>query len=200
MTAVARSEQDEAYVRANYATLEQLGRGLGEAAWIGEQLPKATYALADGSAWYPRDWWRLFDDARGWIGGDDLARDVAAVLEAVPRLFARRLAAAARALGHDCDVDDEWQSYVSGVYGACLRDVTPEALAHKEALVAEIGRAMQVPRPDDEAWCAELRGRVECLDGLCRPFAACDRVRFGRTTSRDRWIVDVRRRFPQVFA
>jgi len=184
--ALAITPADIAYVRAHYVTLDQLARGRGEDDWPGTRLPRATYRLADGTAWYPRDWWRLHDDA-GDIAG-------------VPALFARRLGAAAQALGHPCVIADEWQAYLGGLYGACLRDVTPESLVHKERLVARLDRALAEPRPADAAWCATLRADVEALDGLTRPFAACDRLRFGRPTSRDRVIDGARRAFPQAFA
>ncbi len=183
--ALATSPADVAYVRCHFVTLDQLARGRGEHAWPGVRLPRATYELADGSAWYPRDWWRLCDDAR------DIAR--------LPALFARRLRAACDALDQPCDVDAEWQSYLAGLYGACLRDVTPESLAHKERLVRRLDRAHADPRPADLAWLAALRADVDALDGLSRPFAACDRARFGRPTSRDRLIDGSRRAFPQAF-
>lgn len=229
MTPIARAQSaaDEVYIRTSYATLDQLARGLGERAWPGVHLPRATYELADGSLWYPRDWWRLFDDALAWLRADaarasratvdalaltdalavpvdalatPTADEVAQTLARLPALFARRLTAAAHALGHAVDVDDEWASYLGGFYGACLRDVAPEAVVHKEALVAQLDRALAAPRPDDAAWCAALRAQVECLDGLCRPFAACDRIRFGRPTSRDRLITATHQRYPHVFA
>jgi hypothetical protein len=44
-----------------------------------------------------------------------------------------------------------------------------------------------------------LREDVDALDGTTRPFAACDRIRFGRPTSRDRLIDGARRAFPGAF-
>jgi hypothetical protein len=38
--------------------------------------------------------------------------------------------------------------------------------------------------------------QVEGLDALLRPFAPCDRIRFGRPTSRERCIDAPRARFP----
>jgi hypothetical protein len=183
--ALATTPGDIAYVRAHYVTLAQLARGRGEGDWPGTRMPRATYRLADGSAWYPRDWWRLLDDA------GDLAR--------LPALFARRLAAASDALGHPVDPEEEWQAYLAGLYGACLRDVTPEAVVHKERLVVRLDRALADPRPEDAGWLATLRRDVDALDGLTRPFAACDRTRFGRPTSRDRLIDRPRRDFAYAF-
>ena len=183
--ALAVTPADIAYVQTHYVTADQLARGLGEAAWAGTRLPRATYCLADGSAWYPRDWWRLHDDAGG--------------IAALPALFARRLGAASEALGHPCDLAGEWQAYLAGLYGACLREVTPEAIVQKDRLVARLDRALAAPRPHDRAWLARLRADVDALDGLSRPFASCDRVRFGRPTTRDRLIDGTRARFPHAF-
>jgi hypothetical protein len=115
-------------------------------------------------------------------------------------LFERRLVAAAARLGHAVDVASEWEAYVAGLYGACLREVTPENIALKEFVVAALERRLADPRPQEGAWCAALRADVETLDGLTMPFAACDRIRFGKPTSRDRLITEVRARFAKMFA
>jgi hypothetical protein len=184
--ALATTTDDVGYVKAHYAPLDQLVRDPVERDWPGTHLPRATYRLADGSLWVPRDWRRLLADA------GDIAR--------LPGLFLRRLRAAADALHHTCDPQAEWSAYLAGLYGACLRDVTPEAIVAKDRLVAQLDRALADPRPRDPAWCVTLRADVEALDGLSRPFATCDRIRFGRPTSRDRLIDGPRRAFPEVFA
>jgi hypothetical protein len=183
--ALAVSPEDIAYVRAGYVTLDQLARGLGEADWPGTRLPHAAYELADGSRWYPRDWWRLHDDAGG--------------LDELPARFAQRLRAASDALSHPIDPAAEWAAYLAGLYGACLHEVTPEAIVAKDRLVTQLDRALADPRPADPAWRAALRHDVDALDRLSRPFAACDRVRFGHPTSRDRLIDGARLRFPEAF-
>jgi hypothetical protein len=183
---LATTAADLVYVNARFVTLDQLARGLaGERDWPGRVLPRATYQTPDGALWYARDWWRLFDDAGGG---------------SVRPLFERRLVAAAARLGHAVDVASEWEAYLAGLYGACLREVTPENIALKELVAAALDRRLADPRPHDGAWCAALRAEVETLDSLTQPFAECDRIRFGKRTSRDRLITDVRARFPQVFA
>jgi len=184
--ALATTDDDIRYVRAHYLRLDQLVRDPVERDWPGVRLPRATYQLEDGSLWVPHDWRRLLDDA------GDIAR--------LPGLFLRRLRTAADALRHACDPDAEWSAYLAGFYGACLREVTPEAIAYKEHLVVRLDRALADPRPRDPAWCGALRAEVEALDGMTRPFAACDRIRFGRPTSRDRLIDGPRRDLPDVFA
>ncbi|HEY3803709.1 MAG TPA: DUF6058 family natural product biosynthesis protein [Kofleriaceae bacterium] len=178
--ALAETPDDLAYVRGNYVPFP--ARGLpGETDWPGTYLPRATYRTPDGASWFTRDLWRLHDDAGGIAG--------------VRALFERRVIAAARMIDHPIDPATEWDAYVAGLYGACLRDVTPEMIVMKEALVARLDRLLAEPRPDDASWRARLLGDVDMLDGILRPFAACDRVRFGRATSRDRLVTDVRRRF-----
>jgi hypothetical protein len=184
--ALATTPDDLAYVTARFVPFDRLARGLpGEADWPGTELPRASYRTPDGALWFARDWWRLHDDA-----GDVPVRP----------LFERRLVAAAVRLGHPVDPDDEWSAYLAGLYGACLRDVTPETIVLKELLVATLDRALADPRPGDPAWCTAVRGGVEALDGLTNPFAACDRIRFGKPTSRDRLITGVRAELPRLFA
>lgn len=182
--AVAETAEDIAYVRARYVTLEELAHGRSVPieqlrAWAGTQMPRATYALADGEQRYAVDWWRLYDDAGS--------------IDAVRPLFERRL----RAAGGN---DGAWNAYVAGLWGACLRDVTPENMVAKERLVVAIDRALAAARPTDRAWCEQLRVDVEALDGLTRPFAACDRARFGGSTSRDRLIDGARAAYPHILA
>jgi hypothetical protein len=184
--ALASTPADIAYVEARFVTFDRLACGVpGERDWAGSELPQATYRTPDGALWFARDWWRLFDDAGG--------------VASVRLLFERRLAAAAGRIGYAVDVASEWDAYVAGLYGACLREVTPENMALKEFVAGALEQRLGDPRPQDGAWCAALRADVETLDGLTKPFAACDRIRFGKPTSRDRLITDVRARFTHVF-
>jgi hypothetical protein len=182
MAALAETLEDIEYVTSHFLPLTAVIR---PAAPFGTTVPDATYRLADGSRWFARDVWRLADDAGG--------------PEGVPGLFARRFRAACEALRYDGDLDGAWRAYLAGEYGACLRDVTPEAIVQKERLVDRLTAALAAPRPDDASWCARMRADVEALDGLEKPFASCDRTRFGATT-RDRLITGARERFRDVFA
>ena len=181
----AMSAADVAYVRREFATLEELARdrpvSLEElGAWAGTHLPAATYVMPDGELRYARDWWRLHDDAGG--------------PQAVRALFERRYQAAGGA-----QLSDEWAAYLAGLYGACLREVTPENIVAKAELVVRLERALANPRPVDAVWRRELRADVAALDELTQAFAACDHERFGRPTSRDRLIDLPRRQFADVF-
>jgi Family of unknown function (DUF6058) len=66
--------------------------------------------------------------------------------------------------------------------------------------MAAIASLLAVPAPAAPRWRAALRGAVEALDALERPFAAWDRERFNGPTSRDRLIIGVRDRFPDLWA
>lgn len=175
--ATAETAEDIAYVTTHFVALDPDPA-------FGTSLPAATYRTPDGRAWFARDVWRLAEDA-----GDPAA---------VRELFARRYRTACEALHVEGDLENAWTSYLGGYYGACLRDVTPETIAAKERLVTRLTAALATPRPDDPAWCARLRSEVEALDGLEKPFAACDRARFGATT-RDRLITAARAAYPHAF-
>ena len=70
----------------------------------------------------------------------------------------------------------------------------------KGALMTAIGALLAGPAPADERWRAALRGAVDALDALERPFAAWDRKRFGGPCSRDRLITATRERFPDIWS
>ena len=177
------------YVCSSYVPLEALARRERVqpdrlAAWIeGTRLPRPAYLLPDGTPVFPPD---LLDLVRA--AGD---------VEALPHHFARRTELAARMLGIAPDTREaDWEDYLSGEYGICLRQVTPETLVLKETLVQRIERALAAPHPDELRWRRSLAFEIDGLDALVRPFARVDRERFGRPTSRERLVEAPRRRWP----
>jgi Family of unknown function (DUF6058) len=177
------TEADVAYVRANYLTLEEACAGRAETPrdvrrLIAEnKLPKPSYVLPDGAEMVPADYFALADAGR--------------------EEFARRFLAAG---GDPEAVDEEWQYYLTGDYGVCLKEQTPENIARKEQLVNLIDRLLENPQPAEPDWREQLRRSVEELDVIERPFAPhYDRARWG-PSSRDRCIAGARDRFPDVFA
>lgn len=90
--------------------------------------------------------------------------------------------------------------FLEGTYGICLREVTPATIARKAELIVCIAGALSAPHPQDQSWCTGLRAAVDELDSLERPFTQFDREAFGRPVSRDTYITDVRRAFPQAFS
>ena len=176
---------DVAYIRANYAPLEELCATRRETAadiraLIGTRLlPRASYVLPDETEMFPRDFFALLDDA----GEPELLRAE----------FERRY--------RGNEPDEDWDGYLSGVYGVCLREVTPETITRKGRLVARIEAMLAAPRPHDAGWLARLRAAVDELDALERPFSPdYDRTRFGRPPSRDTLISAPRRRYSELWA
>ena len=179
---------DLEYVRANFLSLEELCASRGEsvdrtrALIAAEQLPGPSYVLDDGTEMVPRDYFRLVDEA----GGE----------AALHQVFARRFLEAG---GTEDDLVSEWEGYLSGDYGVCLKQLTPENIVRKSRLVTEIDALLGNPRPDDAAWRDRLRRSVDELDDLERQFAPqYDRARWG-PSSRDRCVTMAHERFPDVF-
>jgi Family of unknown function (DUF6058) len=182
------SNGDLAYVRADFLPLREIARreqidAEQLSAWIESgRLPRPSYLLPDGTPVFPADLLALVRSAGG--------------LDPLPRHFAQRTELAARMLNVGANTrESDWEDYLSGEYGICLRQVTPETLVLKEVLVERIGQALEHPRPEDLRWRRTLAFDIEGLDSLIRPFARVDRVRFGRQTSRERLIEAPRRRW-----
>lgn len=175
----ADATDDIAYVKDFFRPMDESARPLVERG----VLPQATYVLPDGTPMVPADHAALLDDAGGDPG-------------AVAARFRARFVAAG---GDPADADAEHEAWLSGEYGACLRNPSPEAIVAKSALMVAIGALLASPATADTSWCAALRGAVDALDALELPFAAYDRERFGTPSSRDRLITETHARFPHVW-
>lgn len=192
MTPLPFTDADIAYVSREFVLLDDLCAGEGRDAIAVRRdiaqglLPRPSYVLPDGGEMVPADLLALADGA----GGPDHLRDD----------FRGRLAAAAAAGGVSADPDEEWDAYLSGEYGVCLREVTPEAIVQKSILVARIEQLVAAPKQETEDWESSLRFAVDELDRLERPFAPhYDLLRFGMPSSRDRLITATRSHYPHVF-
>ena len=193
--AVARrlARQDEAYIRANYLPLsevaaarsielEEVRRLMAE-----RHLPQPAYLLDDGTEMVSVYHLDLLEQAGG---ADDLEP-----------LFKARYRAAVEELGHapsDAEVHTAWKDYLTGGYGVCLWEVTPENIARKDLLVQSLDHLLTHPRADDPSWRARVRTEIAELDRLERPGAPLDDARWGRRSSRSRLIEDPRQRYPWV--
>jgi len=185
----ALEEGDLQYVCSEYLPLEELAHRDGIPirqlrGWIASgRLPRPAYLLPDGTPMFPPDLLALVRSA----GGIDSLADH----------FAQRIELAARLVGFGPSTrETDWEDYLSGEYGICLRQVTPETLVLKEMLVERIGAALEDPRPEDSRWRHALMLDVRGLDALVRPFAEVDRARFGRPTSRARLVEAPRLHWP----
>jgi hypothetical protein len=174
---------DVAYVEANYVSLDRACAGRAEtpdevrALAAAGKLPQPSYVLPDGTEMVPADYFVLADGGR----------------EAFEREF---LAAG----GSPEEVDAEWDGYLSGAYGVCLKEQTAVNIVRKEALVKAVSGLLASPDPGERGWRARLRTAVDELDELERPFApAYDRARWG-PSSRERCITAPRERYPEIFA
>ena len=183
------TQADVAYIRENFVPLDELCAARGQsvdrvrALIAAGSLPAASYVLEDATEMVPAEYFELVDEA----GGEGALRGH----------FARRYVAVA---GDEDEVGSEWEGYLSGAYGVCLKHVTPENIARKSALVAEIDGLLATPEPENADWRASLQASVDELDGLERPFAPhYDRARWG-PSSRDRCITAARERYPEVFS
>jgi Family of unknown function (DUF6058) len=186
------SAADVEYIRSGFVELDGLcRRAARDPAAVRAQiqaglLPRPSYVLDDGSEMVPPDFFTLADEA----GRPDRLRE----------LFVSRYERAAAA---EPDVaataEEEWEAYLSGEYGVCLKRVTPETIVGKAALIARIETLLAEPRPDDSGWAGAVRRAVDELDALERQFAAFDRVRFGGPSSRDRLITGTRDAYPAIF-
>jgi hypothetical protein len=182
---------DIAYIESNFRRLEELRaeRNMSPKELLDLRarrlLPCPTYVLDDGSEMVPGDYFDLLDAA------DDPRQ--------IQGQFAQELRASAPAELSDEQVLQEWEAYLSGEYGACLRYVSAQNIVRKTCAMERIQTLIDNPRQADEGWTRELRAQVDSLDALEREFAPYDRVRWG-PVSRDRLITAVRARYAEAFA
>src|SRR3954452_16069500 len=120
----ADATDDLAYVEGAFQPMDDAIRPLVERG----VLPQATYVLPDGTPMVPADHAALLAD----VGGD---------AEAVEREFRERFVAAG---GEPAAVDEEYEAWLTGEYGACLHATTPEAIVAKDALMTAIARSSNV--------------------------------------------------------
>jgi Family of unknown function (DUF6058) len=151
-----------AYIRANYLSLDELCADRPESAVALEalidarRLPRPSYLLDDGTAMFPADYFRLVDGAGG--------------VDALPEPFAARHREAARAERAAADeVERDWEAYLDGTYGVCLREVTPETILRKTALLSSLAELLMLPCPRNADWrralCDQVNGSTPSSAG-----------------------------------
>lgn len=184
--------EDIEYVSREFVLLDDLCTGEGRDASLVRRdiarrlLPHPCYVLPNGGEMVPADYFALADTA----GGPEHLREE----------FLHRLTAASLADRVSVDLDEEWDGYLSGEYGVCLREVAPETIVRKGKLMTRIEQLVDNPQRDDTTWASSLGTAVNELDDLERPFAPhYDLLRFGSPSSRSRLIDATRSRFPHVF-
>ena len=190
----AFTDDDLAYLGRNFRTLAEVCAGRSETPDLvrrlmkERRLPQPSYVLDDGTELVPPDYFGLVDAA----GGVDGLRDE----------YERRYWVATEKHGLDADpalLERRWESYLDGISGICMRDVIPETIVRKGVLIDAIEALTAEPHESDPQWRDRLRERVDELDSIEKEFAPdYDRSRFVPT--RDTYIRDVRRAFPQLWA
>jgi hypothetical protein len=184
------SAADREYIRRNFSTLAAVCQRHGDIVddvkklMTASRLPGPSY-IVDGIEFVPADYFDLIDEAGSVAGLKDY--------------FLARYDAAG---GAASEREETWDEYLSGIYGVCLRRVSPETIARKNELVAQIEELLAAPEEEDERWRQQLRERVNELDELEREFSPdYDRsARFPKPPTRDRLINGARVRYPEVFA
>jgi hypothetical protein len=191
----AFTASDLKYLRSTFLTLDQLCVRRAETPAEVRQLvavghlPRPSYVVDDGTEYYAADYFALVDAAGGPKG--------------LRAHFRRRYERAlGRHAGRPSELEDDWRAYMDGVYGICLREVTPENIIEKAVRVEAIEELLSSPGPQNDAWGRALRDHVNALDHLVREFSPdYDRrlSRFSELPSRDRLIAAARERFPAIF-
>jgi hypothetical protein len=128
--------------------------------------------------------------------------DAAGSVEALPEWFRSRYLQAAHRLGLSdgpAEAHQQWTEYLSGGYGVCLRQATPESIAEKALHITTIERLLLCPEPDDLSWAQQLRTSVDSLATIERPGSPLDPPRWGGPMSPQWYGAYLRAYFPQVF-
>src|SRR5919198_1639160 len=123
--------------------------------------------------------------------------DDAGGVDRLPRHFASR-----HRVAGGSTLDPDWQAYLDGIWGICLRDVTPETIVRKNTLVSSLCELLVLARTREPDWQRALREQVDELDALEREFSPdYDRSdEMERRPTRDLIINAARERYPEVFA
>lgn len=188
------TDADLVYIRANYLTLEALCAARPESADEVQALieqrrvPRPSYVLDDGTGMFPTDYFRVIDEAGGVDGLSD-------------QFAARHRAASLAQCANPDELERDWDAYLNGIHGICLRQVTPEAIVRKAVLVSSLCELLMLPRPRNAEWRQALREQVGELDALEREFAPdYDRSdEQDRPPTRDLLINAARERYADVF-
>jgi Family of unknown function (DUF6058) len=184
------SPADKIYIRSNFHTLEELclSRPNKPADYRSQiragLLPLPTYTV-DGIEMYPADLF-VFPDSVGSLG-DQLKKQFFARYQRIAESYGQQIP--------EAQIREEFESYLSGEYGVCLRWVTPETIFLKGLAMARIDELLGEAKPGDPPWSAALRSWVNRLDAMEREFAPCDTARFGSLPSRVRYIANVRAKY-----
>lgn len=168
--------------------------------------PRPTYVTEDGKDWYPPAYAELVRRATAQKMDQKALfhRDFERALERLRRTDPTGYRAEPTGPGRteispESDTESNWQGFLSGEYGACLRAAWVPCMLRKGKLMWAIEELVAKSELDDPSSRTRLRRSVDSLDRLEMPFAQWDRIRIGKPVSRDTHIRSIRLRFPEVF-
>jgi hypothetical protein len=206
------SAEDDRYIRRHFVTLERLvARTRVSRAtllqWRSQGLfPRPTYVTEDGERWYPRAYVPLVRRAISLktdlkvLFREEYRRALEQLRYLSPADFYAELAKSMPVHGQPEDtIEREWQAFLTGEYGPCLRTAWFPCILRKGKLLRTIEELVAVPHVDAPGWRRRLRQSVDSLDRLEMPLTAWDQVRRGEPVSRDTHSRSIRQRFPEVF-
>ncbi|MGC2289799.1 MAG: DUF6058 family natural product biosynthesis protein [Thermoplasmata archaeon] len=206
------SAEDDRYIRSRFVGLDWLvaRTKVSRATFLQWQsqglFPKPTYVTAEGEQWYSRAYAPLVLRAMyvktdlKTLFREDYSRALEQLRYTNPADYRAELAKSGTARARpEAVIELEWQGFLSGEYGACLRVAWVPCILRKGKLMRTIDELVAHPNPEAPGWKRRLRQSVDSLDRLEMPFTAWDRVRFGKPVSRDTHIQSIRLRFPHVF-
>lgn len=127
--------------------------------------------------------------------------DTAGGIDALEGWFTAACQETARRLGLPHGPDDateQWDSYLSGGYGVCLRQVAVDAIGQKARHITTIEELLVRPAPHHAGWAGRLRA-VSSLAAIERPGSPLDAPRWGGPMSPHWYGAYLRAYFPQVF-
>jgi hypothetical protein len=150
------------------------------------RLPRASFPGPPGEERYPHDYFALLDDA--------------GTVDALRSRFEARYVVAADTYGSLAgpdELDDAWDDYMAGRYGARYLDSEPESAVRARSLAASVHRLLAAPEPDDWRWRDRLRGRVEALAATVRTDAPPEDD--DEPSLYERFVAGPRRDYPAAF-
>ncbi len=205
--------EDERYIRSTFVTLDQLASRCGLTVeelsdWQARGLfPVPTYVTSDGTGWYSAGYAGSIRRARARkidlhaLFIEEFRRALHRIRRGEPELYSTFVPeTGSEEQRESLAAEEQWKDLLRGEWGVCLKTPWVPCMIQKGRLMQQISSLIASPQPDSAAWARNLRRFVDALDRLEQQFAQWDRTRFGRSISRDRYITEVRARFPSVFS
>ena len=197
--------KDLMYITKNLLTMDEIiERSKVSSSKITEwmergEFPEPTYVTSNGKRWYPRYIVILIQrsNENGTSPKDEFINDAKKVIDKSKLVY--RFGRVEETNDSDDELEKMWTDFRSGLYGACLRVPDPKNILSKGELISKIQKMLEKPDLSNASWCGSLEKCVNELDKVEAEFTSYDRVRFGGQVSRDIFVTDVKKKYPQIF-